>query len=121
MEIPSDCIRGFTNSSVHSSTVVNRINLSIISNEMVIIPFTRKRNIKRPTLFNKTIQLISQVKYCGLTSDKKLTWKKQLDNIINKVYMAFWTCRRKQTNLQYQTTFIFYILFNHVMPVQAFS
>jgi hypothetical protein len=71
-EIPSDCIRGFTNSSVHSSKVVNRINLSIYPNEMVIILYTRKRNIKRPTLFNKTILLISQVKHLGLTLDKKL-------------------------------------------------
>jgi hypothetical protein len=46
---------------------------------MVVIPFIRKRNLKgleEPTLFNKTIQLISEVKYLGLTiqvADKKET------------------------------------------------
>jgi hypothetical protein len=36
------------------------------------------------------IQLSSEVKYLGITLDKGLTWKKQLDKAINK---AFWTCR----------------------------
>jgi hypothetical protein len=47
---------------------------------MVITPFTRKRNIwelKKPTLFNKTIQLSNEVKYLGLTLGKGLTWKKE--------------------------------------------
>jgi hypothetical protein len=55
-----------------------RINLSINPNKAVIIPFTRKRNtkgLKTPILFNKTIQLSSEVKYLGLTLDKGLTWK----------------------------------------------
>jgi hypothetical protein len=45
---------------------------------MVVIPFTRKRNIKglkEPILFSKTIQLSSEVKYLGITLDKGLTWK----------------------------------------------
>jgi hypothetical protein len=74
----------------------NRTNLSVNPNKMVIIPFTRKRGIRGPkelTLFNKTIQLSSEVKYLGLTLDKGLTWKKQLDRVTNKVYRAFWTCR----------------------------
>jgi hypothetical protein len=57
---------------------------------MVIITFTRKRNIKglkEPILFRKMIQLSSEVKYLGLT------WKKQMDTVINKTYKAFWTCR----------------------------
>jgi hypothetical protein len=48
---------------------------------MVVIPFTRKRNLKglkEPTLFNKIIQLTSEVKYLGLALDEELTWKKQL-------------------------------------------
>jgi hypothetical protein len=62
----------------------------------VIIPFTRKRNtkgFKKPILFNKTIQLSSEVKYLGLTLDKGLTWKKQLDKAISKANKAFWTCK----------------------------
>jgi hypothetical protein len=43
---------------------------------MVIISFTKKRAIrelKERTFFRKTIQLISKVKYFGLTLDKGLT------------------------------------------------
>jgi hypothetical protein len=39
------------------------------------------------------IQLSSEVKYLGIIFDKGLTWKKQLDKVINKAYKAFWTCR----------------------------
>jgi hypothetical protein len=73
-----------------------KTNLSINPNKTVIIPFTRKREIKglkEPILFNKTIQLSNEVKYLGITLDKGMTWKKQLDKAINKAYKAFWTCR----------------------------
>jgi hypothetical protein len=63
---------------------------------MVIKAFARKRNtkgLKTKILFNKMIQLSSEVKYLGLTLDKGLTWKKQLDKAISKAYKAFWTCR----------------------------
>lgn len=69
----------------------DRTNLPINPNKMVTIPFTRKRNImglKKPNLFNKTIQLTSAVKYLGLRLDKGLTWKKELHNVINKTYRA---------------------------------
>jgi hypothetical protein len=49
--------------------------------------FTRKREIKglkEPILFNKTIQLTSEVKYLGIKLDKGLTWKKHLNRAINK-------------------------------------
>jgi hypothetical protein len=39
------------------------------------------------------IQLPSEVNYLLLTLDKGLTWKKQLDKVINKVYQAFCTSR----------------------------
>jgi hypothetical protein len=62
---------------------------------MVIIPVTRKRNmrgLKEPTTFGKTIQLSSEVKYLGLTLHKGLTLKKQLGKVMNTAYRAFWTC-----------------------------
>jgi hypothetical protein len=62
---------------------------------MVIMPFTRKRNIKgltEPILFNKRIQLPSEVKYLGITINKGFTWRK-LDEVTDKAYKAFWTCR----------------------------
>jgi hypothetical protein len=63
---------------------------------MVIIPFTRRREmkgLKEPILFNETIQLSNEVRYLGIILDKGLTWKKQLDKAMNKAYKAFWTCR----------------------------
>jgi hypothetical protein len=68
----------------------DRANLSINPNKTAVIPFTKKGNLKglkERTPFNKMIELTSEVKYLGLT------WKKQLDNVINKAYRAFWTCR----------------------------
>jgi hypothetical protein len=69
-----------------------RTNLSINPNNMVVITFPMKRDIRgleEPILFNNTIQLSSEVKYLGLMLDKGLTWKKQLDSVINKAYRAF--------------------------------
>jgi hypothetical protein len=73
-----------------------RTKLSINPNKTVVIPFTRRRNIKglkEPILFGEKIQLCSEVKYLGITLAKGLTWKKQLDKVIIKAYRAFWTCR----------------------------
>jgi hypothetical protein len=64
--------------------------LTINPNKTVVIPFTRKRNIKG--LKSKRIQVFSDVKYLGITIDKGLTWKMQLDKVI-KAYKAFWTGR----------------------------
>jgi hypothetical protein len=66
-----------------------RTKLSINPNKTVVVPFTMKRNIKglrEPNLFNKRIQLSSEIKYLGVTLDKALTWKKQMDKAINKAF-----------------------------------
>jgi hypothetical protein len=39
------------------------------------------------------IQLSSEIRYLGVTLNKGLTWKKQLDKGIDMAYKAFWTCR----------------------------
>jgi hypothetical protein len=39
------------------------------------------------------MQLFKDVRYLGLTLEKGLIWKKQLDRGMKKVYRAFWTCR----------------------------
>jgi hypothetical protein len=73
-----------------------RTKLSINPNKTVVIPFTRRRNLtclKEPVLFSEKIQLSNEVKYLGMTLDKGLTWKKQIDKVIDKAYKAFWTCR----------------------------
>jgi hypothetical protein len=65
---------------------------------MVVIPFNRKRTIKglkEPILFNKIIQLSSEVKYLGITLNKGLTWKKQLDKVICKAFGCAEACLGK--------------------------
>jgi hypothetical protein len=74
----------------------NRTKLSINSKKTVVIPFTRKRNIKElkePILFNKRIQLSSEVKYLVITIEKGLKWEEQVDKVIDKANKAFWICR----------------------------
>jgi hypothetical protein len=51
--------------------------LSINSSKTVLIPFTKKRvlkGLKETTLFGKTIQLSTEVKYLVLTLDMGLAW-----------------------------------------------
>jgi hypothetical protein len=48
-------------------------------NKVVIITFARNqitKGLSKPTLFSKTIQLFTEVRYLGLTSHKELIWKK---------------------------------------------
>jgi hypothetical protein len=83
-----------------------RTNLSIKPNKTQIIPFTTKKHIKglkEPITFSKTIQLSSEVKYLGIRLDKELTWKKQLEKIIDRAYKAFWTCRGTSGKLGTET------------------
>jgi hypothetical protein len=64
-----------------------KTNLSINPNKTVIVPFTRRREmkgLKQPILFNKTIQLFSEVKYLGIILVKGLTWKKSWIRLIIK-------------------------------------
>jgi len=56
----------------------SRTQLSINPQKMVIIVFTRKRNLrglKELTLSGHKVQLITDTKYLGLTLDKGLTQK----------------------------------------------
>jgi hypothetical protein len=66
-----------------------RTNLSVNPNKTVVIPFTRKRNVKglkEPILFGKRFQLSHKVKCLAVIPDKGLTRKKQLDKVIDKAY-----------------------------------
>jgi hypothetical protein len=65
---------------------------------MVVISFTRKRNLKGlkgTVLLNRTIQLTSEVEHLGLKLCKGLAWKIQLVKVIKKAYKSFrrWTSR----------------------------
>jgi hypothetical protein len=53
---------------------------------MVMVPFTKKRNLrglKGPALSGHK-QLTTDVKCLKLISDERLTWKEQLENMMNK-------------------------------------
>jgi hypothetical protein len=68
------------------------------------------------------IQLSSEVKYLGLTLDKGLAWKKQLDKVINKVYKAFWTSRgtfEKSWGLKLKV--IYWIYSEVVRPIVTYT
>jgi hypothetical protein len=63
---------------------------------MVILPFTRKRDLrclKEPTVSEHKLHLTTEVRYLGLTLDKGLARKTQMENAINTPYRAFWTCK----------------------------
>ena len=69
----------------------DRTQLSINLQNMVIVPFIRKRDLrglKEPTLSGHKLQLTTEVKYFGLTLDKGLTWNTLLANVITKAYRA---------------------------------
>jgi hypothetical protein len=67
-----------------------RTKLSINPNKTVVIPFTRKRDIKEPILFGKMIQLSSEVPRSNtrqgsdmekqLAKVQQLQWKSSLDS-----------------------------------------
>jgi hypothetical protein len=53
-----------------------RTKLFINPNKTVVIPFTRRRDLKvlkEPALFGEKIQISSELKYLGITLDKGLT------------------------------------------------
>jgi hypothetical protein len=55
-----------------------KTQISINPNKTVIIPFTRRREmkgLKEHILFNETNQVSNEVKYLGVIIDKGLTWK----------------------------------------------
>jgi hypothetical protein len=57
-KLPSDCVRGLTNSPMHSPTAVRKNKVVYQPNKMVVTPFTRKRNIKglkEPILFGNSV------------------------------------------------------------------
>jgi hypothetical protein len=74
----------------------DRTQLSVNPQKMVVVPFTRKRDLrdlKKSTLSGHKLQLTAEVKYLGPILDRGLTWNAQPENVINKAYRAFWTCK----------------------------
>lgn len=60
------------------------------------VPFIRKRDLRgltESTLSGHKLQLTTQFKYLGLTLNRGLPPKAQLQTLMYKVYTAFWACK----------------------------
>lgn len=71
--------------------------LSVNPSKTAMILFTHKRKYelsKDVILYNEALQLVSEVKYLGVTLDRKLLFNKHLEYKANKSIKAFWQCRR---------------------------
>ena len=69
--------------------------LSINPQKTVTVSFTQKRDLRglKETLSGHKLQLTTRVKNLGPILDKGLTWKAQLENVMNMAYRAFCTCK----------------------------
>lgn len=74
----------------------NMYQLSINPSKTVVIPFTRKRDLKNMQsvkMYDKELQLSNEVKYLGIILDKQLNWKKQSEYTMAKATRVFGMCR----------------------------
>ena len=70
--------------------------LGINPTKTVVIPFTRRRALVLPNLVIRgiTIEFSTEVKYLGITLDRKLNWNVHLNNVLNKGINALWVCKK---------------------------
>ena len=78
----------------HSWCIKEGMNIN--PSKTTIVPFTRRRNTSLRVLHldKKPLEFAEEVKYLGLTLDRKLTWNAHVEQIIIKATSAFWTCKR---------------------------
>jgi hypothetical protein len=65
--------------------------LQVNQNKTALIPFTNKKNLeglRLPTFFKEHLNIAGEVKYLGLTLDRRLTWNQHLQNVTNKRKLA---------------------------------
>ncbi|KAI5731976.1 hypothetical protein M8J77_019254 [Diaphorina citri] len=75
----------------------NNERLRVNPEKTTIIPFTRRllnSNVETPTLFGTKLAMANEVKYLGVTLDKKLTWNCHIKKIADKAQVCMNTCRR---------------------------
>jgi hypothetical protein len=68
-----------------------REKLQVNTNKTALLPFINKRNLeglRLPTFFNERLNTAEEVKYVGLTVDRRLTWNQHLQNVTKKCKMA---------------------------------
>jgi hypothetical protein len=71
--------------------------LQVNPSKTALIPFTDKKNLeglRLPTFFTERLKIAGEVKYLGLTPDRRLTWNQHLQNVTNKCKMALMVGRR---------------------------
>jgi hypothetical protein len=72
-------------------------SLSVNPRKTEMVLFTRKRKLpelKPPELLKTKLNFSTEVKYLGITFDKKLTWNSHLENRVKKAYISYEQCRR---------------------------
>ena len=72
-------------------------SLSVNPKKTEMVLFTRKRklpDLKAPELFKTKRNFSTEVKYLGITFDKKLTWNSHLEKRVKKAYISYEQCRR---------------------------
>jgi hypothetical protein len=60
--------------------------LQVNPSKTALIPFTDKKNLeglRLPTFFNERLKIAGEVKYLGLTLDRRLKWNQHLQNVRN--------------------------------------
>lgn len=71
--------------------------LSVNPSKTGAILFTRQRDNtigNPPKIYNVPLTFVEEVKYLGVTLDRKLLFNKHLENKLEKATKAFWQCRR---------------------------
>lgn len=74
-----------------------REGLSVNPHKTSVVPFTKRVKLDglRPIVMDGvTINLSSEVKYLGVTLDKRLNWNPHLRRVLEKAKLSYWTCRR---------------------------
>ena len=72
------------------------VGLSINPQKAIIVPFTKRYSIDIGQLHigGSPVELSNEVKYLGVTLDKRLNWNSHLHNTLSKATHAMWACRR---------------------------
>lgn len=74
-----------------------RNNMTVNPSKTVMVLFTRKLNTANfvaPQIFGEQLLLSDSVKYLGITLDKKLSWKANVEDRCGKATNALFLCRR---------------------------